>query len=124
MKRIILLYIVLIVFHLAHLFEEIRGQFIGIELIGGLGLYLILNWILFCIVLGIFYFLLQKKRWTFYAGLIYAGIMVLNGIVHNIATIVSGQYYGGFAGGYTGIGLIIIGSLLIYYLHREIRTGS
>jgi hypothetical protein len=50
--------------------------------------------------------------------------MILNGVGHNIATIVTGRYFGGFAGGYTGIGLIIIGSAMIYYLLKAFRSSG
>jgi len=49
--------------------------------------------------------------------------MVLQGIGHNVATIITGRYTDGFAGGYTGIGLIIIGSAMIYYLLQWIHTN-
>jgi hypothetical protein len=50
--------------------------------------------------------------------------MILNGIGHNMATLITGKYFGGFAGGFTGIGLVIIGSALLYYLVKEIRTRT
>ena len=108
----------MLILQLAHLFEEIWGQFRGIEILGGLGWFLVLNWVLFFVVLTIFYFILLKKRWAYYIGMIYAGIMILNGIVHNIATMVTGKYFGGYAGGYSGLGLIVIGPILIYFLRK------
>lgn len=124
MKQIVPLYFTLILLHIAHIFEEIAGKFRGIELLRGLGTFLIVNWLLFSAVIVILYWILQGKRWALYFGLLYAGIMVINGMAHNIATIVTSQYYGGFAGGYTGIGLMIIGGLLFQVLLREIRSKT
>jgi hypothetical protein len=47
--------------------------------------------------------------------------MVLNGIGHNVATILTGRYFGGFAGCFTGIGLIILGGLLFYNLSKKVQ---
>jgi hypothetical protein len=87
-----------------------------------MGWFLAGNWVLFCIPVVLFYFVLHEKRWAYQLSIIYAGIMILNGIGHNLATVLTGRYFGGFAGGFTGIGLIIIGSALIYYLLKEIQT--
>ena len=50
--------------------------------------------------------------------------MILQGFGHTIATFITGRYFNGFAGGYTGIGLIIAGSFLIRYLVKGIRNGE
>jgi hypothetical protein len=75
--------------------------------------------VLFCIPVVFFYFVLNDKPWAYYMSMVYAGIMFLNGFGHNIVTIVTGKYFNGFAGGYIGIGLIVIAPLMIYYLKRE-----
>ena len=100
---------------MAHVFEEIWGRFWILNKIG-LGLYLTINCVLFCIPVILFYFVINNKRWACKLSNIYAGFMVLLGIGHNIATIITGKYFDGFAGGYTGIGFLIIGSAMIYYL--------
>ena len=117
-NKIIILYLLLLLFHIAHVFEEVWGRFWIMDSIFGLGWFLIINWLLLCIPFVFFYLVLNEKRWAYILSIVYAGIMILNGVVHNIATIVTGRYFGGFAGGFTGIGLIIIGLALIYYLKR------
>ena len=45
-------------------------------------------------------------------------VMVVNGLGHNLGVWLTGRYFGGFAGGFTGIGLMAIGGPLVYYLRR------
>jgi hypothetical protein len=90
----------------------------------GLGWYLVANWILFCIPLAVFYFLLRGKRWAYTLAQIYAAVMILNGIGHNAATILTGRYFNGFAGGITGIGLLLAGMPLFYALWKAVRRGK
>ena len=52
-------------------------------------------------------------------SMVYAAIMTLNGLGHNVATLVTGRYWDGFAGGMTGIGLILIGTPLLYLLRKK-----
>jgi len=115
-NKIIFLYILLLLFHVAHVFEEVWGRFWILDRIFGMGWFLVVNWLLFCIPVFIFYFLLQNKKPAVYLALIYSVIMVLNGLVHNIATIATGKYFGGFAGAGTGILLISTGIPLAYML--------
>ena len=121
-NRIIIIYLLMLINHVAHIFEEAWGRFWLIDSFFGLGWFLALNWILFCIPVAVFYFVLQGKRWAYNLTFIYAAIMILNGFGHNIATIVTGKYFGGYAGGFTGIGLIIIGCAIISEL-LKIRRG-
>ena len=104
--------------HIAHVFEEVWGRFFLIGKFVSLGSYLVWNWILFFVVIAILYFILREKRWAYYAGMFYAAIMILNGLVHNIATLITGKYFGGFAGGFTGIALIIFGFFLLRALSK------
>jgi hypothetical protein len=122
-NKIIFSYLLLLVLHIAHVFEEVWAGFWLIQAVYGLGWFLVANWILFCIPVMIFYFVLQEKRWAYYLSFVYAGIMVINGIGHNIAVIVTGRYFNGFAGGYTGIGLLLVGLLLIYFLWQQLRKS-
>jgi hypothetical protein len=119
-NKIIIFYLLLLLFHVAHVFEEEWGHFWIMDSIFGPGWFLILNWLLLCIPFAIFFFVLKEYRWAYILGIIYAGIMILNGLGHNIATLITGRYFGGFAGGFTGIGLIIIGSVLFYYLKSNL----
>jgi len=44
--------------------------------------------------------------------------MTLNGLGHNIAVLVTGRYFDGFAGGYTGIGLVLVGLPMMRFLFK------
>jgi len=123
-NRIVILYLLMLVGHVAHVFEEVWGQFWLMEAIYGTGWFLAVNWVLFCIPVVIFYFILQEKRPAYYLGMAYAGIMILNGIGHNVATILTGRYFGGFAGGYTGIAFLLVGPPMLYYLWKMRLFGS
>jgi hypothetical protein len=116
--RILSLYFALLLAHTAHIFEEIWGNFRVLKVFG-LGGFLIANWILYAIPLIILYYLIQGKNWAHYLALGYSGIMVLNGLGHNIAYILTGQYFGAFAGNFTGIALILIGIPLSYYIIKR-----
>jgi len=118
-NRIILLYLLMLVGHVAHVFEEIWGRFWMLNEVG-LGVYLGINWVLFCIPMLLFYFVLNNKRWAYLLSIIYACFMGLQGIGHNLATFVTGRYFNGFAGGFTGIGLFIISLPMVYFLYKGI----
>jgi hypothetical protein len=75
--------------------------------------------VLFCIPLILFYGVLQTKRWAYTLSMVYAAIMAVNGLGHTVGTLVTGRYFDGFAGGYTGIGLVLIGLPLIVVLRQE-----
>jgi hypothetical protein len=123
-NEIVILYLLMLAGHVAHVLEEIWGRFWLMEAVYGMGWFLVLNWVLFCIPMVIFYFVLQEKRWAYYLGMTYAGSMILNGLGHNAATILSGRYFNGFAGGYTGIGFLILGPLLIYHLGKGLPRAA
>ena len=113
------LYLLMLAGHVAHVFEETWGRFWLIGAVYGLGWFLAANWALFCIPVALFYFVLSGKRWAFSLSTVYAGVMMVNGIGHNVATLATGRYFDGFAGGYTGIALVLIGLPLMYYLWKE-----
>jgi hypothetical protein len=121
-NRIALFYLFMLLAHVAHVFEEIWGQFWLVKKIG-LGWYLAGNWILLSIPVVLFFFVLNDKKWAYILSAVYAGFMGLQGIGHNIATIITGRYFNGFAGGYTGIVLLIISLPMIYYLIKGIKTN-
>jgi hypothetical protein len=116
-KKIIILYLIMLVGHLAHIFEEIWGRFWILNKIG-LGLFLMINWGLFCIPVILLYFVMNNKRWAYKLGIVCAAFMALQGIGHNLGTIITGKYFDGFAGGFSGIFLLIIGLPLVYYLWK------
>lgn len=115
-------YLGLLAFHVAHILEEIGGRFFLLDKLG-FPAFAAVNWALFCLSLGIFYFWLTGRRWARPLSLIYAGVMVLNGIGHNIMTLVTGRYRGGYAGGFSGIGLAFSGLWLLALLLRR-DTGD
>jgi len=120
-NKIIILYLLMLTNHVAHVFEEIWGRFWMMNKVGP-GWYLTINWALFCIPVMLFYFVLNNKLWAYKLSIVYAAFMALQGFGHNIATIITGKYFDGFAGGFTGIGLLFIGSAMIYYLIKGIQT--
>jgi len=89
-----------------------------------LGLFLLANWVLFCIPVALFYFVLCERRWAYHLSMIYAGIMILNGLGHNVGLVTTGRYFDGFAGGYTGIALVLVGPAMIYYLCKEMPSNQ
>jgi hypothetical protein len=120
-NKVVIFYLLMIINHVAHVFEEVWGRFWILNKVG-LGIYLAINLVLFSIPVLLFYFVLNDMRWAYKLSIVYAGFMALQGIGHNVATIITGRYSDGFAGGFTGIGLIIIGIGMIYYLLRGIKT--
>jgi hypothetical protein len=120
-NRVILFYLLILVNHVAHVFEEVWGRFWLLKKVG-LGKFLAINWLLFCIPVLLFYFILRDKRWAYKLSILYAGFMALQGMGHNVATIITDRYFNGFAGGFTGIGLMIIGTLLVYYLYKGLKN--
>ncbi|SYZ74607.1 membrane hypothetical protein [Candidatus Zixiibacteriota bacterium] len=123
-NKIILVYAILLFFHIAHVGEEVLGRFWVMDSIGGIGPFLSINAILFCVPLALFYSVLKGKRIGYYLSMVYAVFMVVNGIVHNAATIITGRYFGGFAGGFSGIGLIIFSAILTVLLYKNVPATT
>ncbi len=117
-------FLLMLLGHVAHVFEEVWARFWPLEKVFGLGWFLAINWLLLCFPVAVFYFILGRKRWAYYLGIAYAAVMILNGVVHNVATLVTGRYFGGFAGGFSGIGLILVGLPLIHYLRRAMAAAG
>jgi hypothetical protein len=88
-----------------------------------LSAFLAANWVLFCVPLLIFYFWLAGRRWARTMTAVYAGVMVLNGLGHNAMTLATGRYFDGYAGGFSGLGLIVAGAFLIRALRPE-KSGQ
>lgn len=123
-RNVVLFYLLMLVMHVAHVFEESWGRFWLIDALYGQGWFLVVNWVLFCIPVTILYFVLQQKRWAYRLSMIYAGIMIANGFGHNIGTLITKRYFGGFAGGFTGIGLVLLGFPMLYVLRKETPQPS
>jgi hypothetical protein len=120
-NTLIRVYLLMLVIHVGHVFENVWGRFWIMSAVLGIGWFLVVNWILFCIPVALFYGVLRNKRWAYTLSMVYAAIMILNGVGHNVATLVTRRYWDGFAGGVTGIGLVLIGLSMIYQLRA---TGS
>jgi hypothetical protein len=118
-RKVIPAFLLMLAAHVAHVFEEAWGSFVAISVLGNLGLFLILNWVMICLILLLFWKVLLERRWAYRLGIVYAALMIVNGIVHNVGVIVTGEYSGGFAGSLSGIALIIVGPVLIYRLRSE-----
>jgi hypothetical protein len=116
----ILLYILMLIAHIGHVTEEILGHFFLIEKIGGAFPFLVINIFLFGVVLFLFVSTIRGKRWAYKLSIVYAALMIINGLGHNLMTIVAGEYYGGYAGGFSGIALILFGIPLIYSIRRKL----
>ena len=120
-NKIILAYLMLLLFTVAHQFEEAWGGF-WISKVLGLGWFLAINWLLLCIPFTILYFILLEKRWAYYTGAIYGVFMTLNGAGHIILALVSGKYFDFAAGAVSGAALIIAGPILTYLLIKRARS--
>jgi hypothetical protein len=122
-SKAIFFYLLMLLAHIAHVFEEVWAGFWILRRIGLAG-FLAVNWVLFSIPLAVLYFILHRKRWAFQIGLVYAGFMGLQGFGHNIATIVTGRYFDGYAGGFSGIAMIIISWPLVHHLRKEMPPAN
>lgn len=111
-------YLSLLSFHVAHILEEILGRFVVLQKLGPVR-FAAVNWGLFLIPVVFFYFWLAGRRWARRTSVLYAGLMVLNGVGHNIMTLATGRYLDGYAGGFSGIGLAVSGTILIRSLLRK-----
>jgi len=121
-NRAILFFLMMLMAHVGHVFEEVWARFWLLDRVG-LTAFLAINWALFSIPLTLLFFILNRKRWALRLGMIYAGFMGLQGLGHNIATLATGRYFGGFAGGFTGIAMFLIAWPLIHSLRNEMPAS-
>jgi len=117
-RKAVFFFLLMLLAHIAHVFEEVWGRFWILSRLG-LGGFLAVNWILISIPVAVFYFILRQKRWAYQLGLIYAGVMGVQGLGHNVATLVTGRYFGGYAGGFSGLALMVISWPLVRFLLKE-----
>jgi hypothetical protein len=118
-RKIIPIYLAMLMVHLAHVFEEACGEFRAMRIVGGLGPFLTVNWVLIGLVVLLLHFVILQRKWAYRLSLVYAGVMTLNGIGHGIGVAATGEYFGGFAGCFTGIALMILGPVMAIHLLRE-----
>lgn len=108
-NKVLITYILLIVFHVVHIFEEIAGKVTFIEsFYKSLSIFLIVNAMLLLIPITLVYFTIKQKTWAYRISYGYAIVMIVDGIYHLINNV---------AGKYTGVGLLTFGVLLMYTLH-------
>jgi hypothetical protein len=117
-SRAVIAYLSLLTFHVAHILEEVLGGFIVLHKLG-LARFAVANWILFLIPMTFFFFWLLGRSWARRMSVLYAGFMILNGLGHNVMTLATGRYVDGYAGGVSGVGMIISGMFLLFYLLRK-----
>lgn len=123
-SRAIAFYLLMLLAYVAHVFEEVWGHFFMLDVLPGLGVFLAVNWALLCVPVLLFYFFLRGRRWATTLSMVYAGVMVVNGLGHNVATLVTGRYFGGFAGGYSGLALVLVGVALLTTLRKVAREDA
>ncbi len=115
-RKPVLVFALLLVTHLIHIIEEVMGNAYFIEsLYKSLTNFLIINIILLVIPIILLYFVFLKKKIAYYFSIIYAGIMIVDGLDHVI------RWYAGF---YSGFALIVLGVFLVYYLYKELKNPT
>ena len=119
-KKSIILFAILLFLQIAHNLEEIFGNAWFIEdVYSGLRNFVLVMIILFIIPLFLFYFVVKNRKIAYPLSLIYGSIMILDGLTHIIETFIFKKYFNGSAGLFTGIFFIIIGTMLVYPLKKE-----
>jgi hypothetical protein len=120
------LFLFLLVAHAAHVGEEAWGRFWLIDAVFGMQAFLVLNAV--GLLAACVLFLLdtrESRSWTWVA-IVYAAFMALQGVGHNAAFLLTARYFGGFAGGVTGIALLAFGAPLAHQLYSglPVRTRA
>ena len=121
-RRIVVLFLGLYFLHVLHVLEEIWGEFRVMRILGRTGFFAG-NAFLLAIPLVVFFYILDNRRLALRLGQIYGIIMVLNGLGHGLAVLLTGRYFGFYAGAASGIGLIAVGIPLVITLEKSIKTG-
>ena len=122
-RRIIGLFLGLYFFHVLHVLEEIWGEFRAMRILGR-DVFIAGNAFLLAIPLVVFFYVLDDRRMALRLGQIYAIIMILNGFGHGIAVLLTGHYFGYYAGAISGIGLIAFGFPLALSLEKSLKRGQ
>jgi hypothetical protein len=112
----------MVLVHAAHVGEEAWGRFWLIDAFFGMSAFLIVNGIGVALALTLLYAVHRGSRVACAIAIGYAAVMGFQGIGHNAATVVTGRYFGGFAGGVTGVALLAISVPLVGALRRALRS--
>ena len=117
MDRMIRLYLLMIACHAGLVLEEVFGQSWLLQAMG-FRIFLVVNWAILCIPIGLFYFVLKLRRWAINLSMIYTGIMIAFSLGLIVLFYGTRSYFGGAAGIFAGAGVIVIGALLLISLRR------
>jgi hypothetical protein len=123
MKRIIPLYFLMLGLQVALVFEQIYSLFWGLQVLG-MGVFLLINLLWYIVPLFLLFYLLRLKRWAFILSIVYASIMVVTGLTSFILLLITRNYYGGFAGAFSGAALAAVGIPLLTELRRYLHTTN
>lgn len=121
--RVTLLYVLLLLAHLVHVAEEAWGGFWLIDAFYGMERFLATNALLFIAAALLFYATYRGHGWAYRLSIVYAAFMALQGVGHNVATLVTGRYFGGSAGGFSGVVMLLIGVPLVGALHARMQAA-
>jgi len=116
-------YVLLLGGHALHVAEETWGHFRVMNMVGGTAPFLAINAVLFAIPVIFFISWRRGRRWAFWFSVVYAGFMAVQGLFHNLAWLVTGRYFNGFAGAVSGLWLIAAGVPLFFWLLEERPVG-
>ena len=122
-RRIIGLFLGLYFFHILHVLEEIWGEFRAMRILGR-NVFIAGNAFLLAIPLVVFFYVLDDRRLALRLGQIYGLIMILNGFGHGMAVLLTGHYFGYYAGAVSGIGLVALSIPLVISLEKSLKRGQ
>ena len=108
----------LLVGHALHVAEEALGRFWIVDVLG-LPLFISVNFVLWLGALVLFLLVRRGRRWALKVALVYAAFMALQGVGHNVGWALTGRYFGGFAGGISGVFMLAVGLPLWLRLRRS-----
>lgn len=117
MDRMIKLYLLMIAFHAGLVLEEVFGQSWVLRTMG-FRTFLVVNWAILCIPIGLFYYVLKLRRWAITLSMIYAGAMIALSLGLIVVFIGTRWYFGGAAGIFAGAGVVVVGIFLLLSLRR------
>jgi hypothetical protein len=110
----------LLVAHAAHVAEEAWGGFWLIDAVLGMRWFLVFNALGWIVALTLFLGVRRGMRGAYVLAIAYSLFMALQGVGHNLTWLVTGRYFGGFAGGISGLALLGVGIPLALALRREL----
>jgi hypothetical protein len=118
-KKLVAAYLFLLLCHASHIFEEVWGRVYWVNYLGA-KTFVAMSLALLCIPIALFFLVLLGYGWARRLSVAYAILMIMNGTWHNVILAVTRKYFGTLAvGNRTGLGMIIMGIFLIYYLRKS-----